>query len=148
MKTLYSSGIHIANVFIKGASIFYKKLKLGVVGRSETFSRLKAHISENDRTLWFHCASLGEYEQGLPVFQQLKEKYPIHKIVLSFFSPSGYEIRKDSPIADVVVYLPLDTKNNAKQFLNLVHPDLIVFVKYDIWPIFYKRFNNDNYELY
>ncbi|MCC1483814.1 3-deoxy-D-manno-octulosonic acid transferase [Winogradskyella immobilis] len=136
MKTLYSSGIHIANLFIKGASIFNKKLKLGVVGRSETFTRLKTHISEKDRTFWFHCASLGEYEQGLPVFQQLKEKYPTHKIVLSFFSPSGYEIRKDSPIADIAVYLPLDTKNNAKQFLDLVHPDLIVFVKYDIWPNF------------
>ena len=136
MKALYSTGIHIASTFIKGASLFNKKLKLGVLGRAETFSKLKTHIAKEDKTLWFHCASLGEYEQGLPVFQELRKKYPTHKIVLSFFSPSGYEIRKNTPIADVVVYLPLDSKTNAKHFLDLVHPDLIVFVKYDIWPNF------------
>ena len=134
MKALYSTGIHIANVLIKGAAFFNKKLELGVTGRSETFSKLKTHISKEDKTLWFHCASLGEYEQGLPVFEELRKRYPTHKIILSFFSPSGFEIKKHSPIADVVVYLPLDTKRNAKQFLDFVHPDLIIFVKYDIWP--------------
>lgn len=136
MKALYSTGIYFANVLIKGVSVFNKKLKLGVIGRSETFSKLKNHISKDDKTLWFHCASLGEYEQGLPVFEELKKKYPDHKIVLSFFSPSGYEIRKNAPIADVVIYIPLDTTPNAKQFLDLVRPDLIVFVKYEIWPNF------------
>ena len=68
----------------------------------------------NDKTIWFHCASLGEYEQGLPVFESIRKKYPSHKIVLTFFSPSGYDIRKNTPIADIVVYLPLDTKRNAK----------------------------------
>src|SRR5690606_4830872 len=110
------------------------KIKKGVEGRKETFAKLKNHISKTDKTLWFHCASLGEYEQGLPVFNALKPLYPDHKIVLSFFSPSGYEVRKNTPIADVVVYLPLDTKANAKQFLDLVHPDLVIFVKYEIWP--------------
>ncbi len=86
--------------------------------------------------LWFHCASLGEYEQGLPVFKELRKDYPKHKIILSFFSPSGYEIKKNNSIADVVVYLPLDLKKNAKQFLDLVQPELTIFVKYEIWPIF------------
>jgi 3-deoxy-D-manno-octulosonic-acid transferase len=134
LKALYSTGIYLANVFIKGVSVFNKKLKLGVIGRSETFSKLKNYISKDDKTLWFHCASLGEYEQGLPVFQELREEYPTYKIVLSFFSPSGYEIRKNTSIADVVVYLPLDTPVNAKRFLDIVHPGFIIFVKYEIWP--------------
>jgi len=114
--------------------MFNKKLSLGVKGRKETFELLKSKISSNDNTIWFHCASLGEYEQGLPVFEDIKAKYPKHKIVLTFFSPSGYEIRKNTPIADIVTYLPLDTKENAKRFLGLVHPELVVFVKYEIWP--------------
>jgi len=107
---------------------------LGVKGRAETFNRLNAVISTEDKVIWFHCASLGEYEQGLPVFEQIKSHYPNHKIVLSFFSPSGYEIKKHAPIADVVVYLPLDTTSNSKAFLNTIHPDLVVFVKYEFWP--------------
>ncbi|MBD0836248.1 3-deoxy-D-manno-octulosonic acid transferase [Aestuariibaculum suncheonense] len=113
---------------------FNQKIKKGVEGRRESFTILEKHISEKDKTLWFHCASLGEYEQGLPAFKVLRKHFKNHKIVLTFFSPSGYEIRKNSPIADVVVYLPLDAKQNAKRFINLVHPELTVFVKYDIWP--------------
>ena len=120
---------------------FNHKIKLGVKGRSETFKILTNNLSTEDRTLWFHCASLGEYEQGLPVFKELKKKYTNHKVVLTFFSPSGYEIRKNSPIADVVAYLPMDTKKNAKRFLNLVHPELTVFVKYDIWPNYLNELN-------
>ena len=119
---------------LKIISIFNHKIKLGVNGRKETFNVLKNNISETDKTLWFHCASLGEYEQGLPVFKELRKTYPSHKIVLTFFSPSGYEIRKNTDIADVVVYLPIDTKANAKRFLDVVRPELTVFVKYDIWP--------------
>lgn len=112
------------------------------MGRKNTFALLEKHLNNTDQTLWFHCASLGEYEQGLPVFSKLRKHYKNHKIVLSFFSPSGYEIRKNSPIADVVIYLPLDTKTNAKRFLNIIHPELTVFVKYDIWPNFLKELKN------
>ena len=80
-----------------------QKIKHGVIGRTHTFKTLKNALKTDDKTLWFHCASLGEYEQGLPVFKALRKHYKNHKIILSFFSPSGYEIRKDSPIADVVV---------------------------------------------
>jgi 3-deoxy-D-manno-octulosonic-acid transferase len=126
----------LASFVIKLLSFFNEKLKIGVLGRSETFSRLKSVIKPGDKTFWFHCASLGEYEQGLPVFEALKAKHPSYKIIISFFSPSGYEIRKNTKIADIVVYLPLDTKANAKQFLNIVNPDYIIFVKYEIWPNF------------
>jgi len=134
LKGLYSIGIYIASIIIKGVALFNIKLKQGVDGRKNTFSKLENSIKPKDKTFWFHCASLGEYEQGLPVFEALKAKHPDHKIVLSFFSPSGYELRKNAKITDVVVYLPLDTRTNAKRFLDLVHPDYIIFVKYEIWP--------------
>ena len=124
----------MTSLVLKVIALFNHKIKLGVKGRANTFNSLKNEIKKDDKTLWFHCASLGEYEQGLPVFNVLRKDYPKHKIVLTFFSPSGYEIRKNAPFADVVVYLPLDTKSNAKQFIKLVNPELTVFVKYEIWP--------------
>jgi len=131
---IYNIGLHIASFHLKIIALFNPKIKLGVIGRSQTFKNLEEKIALKDDVLWFHCASLGEYEQGLPVFKVLRERYKSYKIVLSFFSPSGYEIKKNTNIADVVVYLPLDTPHNAKQFLDIVHPNLTVFVKYDIWP--------------
>ncbi len=130
----YNISIYIAAFHLKLISLFNPKIKLGVLGRSQTFVTLSQQILKTDKTIWFHCASLGEYEQGFPVFKELRANYPSHKIILSFFSPSGYEIKKHTDVADIVVYLPLDTKANAKRFLDLVHPSYIVFVKYDIWP--------------
>ena len=98
--------------------------------------------------MWFHCASLGEYEQGFPVFKALIERYKQYQVVLSFFSPSGYEIKKNNSVGDVVIYLPLDTPRNAKRFLELVKPELVVFTKYDIWPNYLltlKKFNTKAY---
>ena len=103
-------------------------------GRTTTFSKLKSSLSEKDKVLWMHCASLGEFEQGRPIIEKLKSQYPTHKLVLTFFSPSGYEVRKNYEAVDVVCYLPLDTQKKAKQFLNLVHPELAIFVKYEFWP--------------
>lgn len=134
LKLFYSTGIYLASFFIKLIALFNPKLKKGVVGRKETFNKLKNEIKPSDKTFWFHCASLGEYEQGLPVFEGLKLKYPNYKVVISFFSPSGYEVRKNTKIADLVVYLPLDTRRNARRFLDLLNPNCIVFVKYEIWP--------------
>jgi len=135
---IYNIGIGITNFGLKCVAPFNKKIDLGVKGRANTFNVLKGGLNSNDKTLWFHCASLGEYEQGLPVFKELKKLYTHHKIVLSFFSPSGYEIKKDNSIADIVVYLPLDTVQNANKFLNIVKPELTVFVKYEFWPNFLK----------
>lgn len=134
LKGLYSIGIYLASFIIKIAALFNSKLKQGVLGRKQTFTKLENAIKPHDKTFWFHCASLGEYEQGLPVFEALVAKQPNYKVVISFFSPSGFEIRKNAKIADVVVYMPLDTTANAKRFLDLVHPDYTLFVKYEIWP--------------
>ncbi len=136
---IYNILISLTSLILKGIALFNTKISKGVEGRKQTFTVLENNISQTDACIWFHCASLGEYEQGLPVFKEIRKLYPKHKIVLTFFSPSGYEIRKNTEVADVVVYLPLDSKKNAKRFINLVQPDLTIFVKYDIWPNFLKE---------
>jgi len=108
-------------------------------GRKNVFSILQEKIKPSDKTIWFHSASLGEYEQGLPVIEKIKEEYPNHKIIVTFFSPSGYEVRKNNTVADVTAYLPLDTKSNAKKFLKLVHPELAFFIKYEFWLNYLKE---------
>ena len=115
-------------------AVFSPKIKLFVEGRKIVFTVLEEKIKLSDKTIWFHAASLGEFEQGLPVIEKIKEKFPSHKIVVTFFSPSGYEVRKNNKIADVTVYLPLDTKDNAQKFLKLVHPSMAFFIKYEFWP--------------
>ncbi len=109
-------------------------MKLFVDGRKETFSILEKSISKEDKVIWMHAASLGEFEQGLPIIEKLRIEKPSHKILVTFFSPSGYEVKKNTSAADVVVYLPLDTKVNVKRFLDITHPKLAIFVKYEIWP--------------
>tara|TARA_Y100000385_G_scaffold87177_1_gene89765 strand:+ start:87404 stop:88645 length:1242 start_codon:yes stop_codon:yes gene_type:complete len=111
-----------------------KKTQLGLRGRQKSLTVLKQILQPSDKVIWLHCASLGEYEQGLPVFEALKKQYQNHKFILSFFSPSGYEIRKKNPITDIVIYLPLDRKSRVNSFLKLANPKLVVFVKYDLWP--------------
>lgn len=134
MQILYTIVLFLAKGFIPIASLFNKKMALFYKGRQQTFQKLQQKIGKADQTIWMHCASLGEFEQGRPVLEKLKLEYPKHKLVLSFFSPSGYEVRKDYKIADVVVYLPLDTTKNAKRFLEKVHPSLVIFIKYEFWP--------------
>ncbi|MEM6516383.1 MAG: glycosyltransferase N-terminal domain-containing protein [Bacteroidota bacterium] len=131
---MYDIVIYSFGLVLRLLAFFNPKIKKGVMGRSQTFTRLKNNINPSEKTLWFHCASLGEYEQGLPVFKALRKDNPNHKIILSFFSPSGYEVRKNSEIADIAVYLPIDTKKHAIRFLDAINPELSVFVKYDIWP--------------
>jgi len=130
--------VQISWFFLKILALFNSKLKLFVKGRKHSFYLLDNAISKEDRTLWVHAASLGEYEQGLPIIEKLKNEYPLHKIVLTFFSPSGYEVKKNTTVADVVAYLPMDTKKNVAHFLKTVHPDIAIFVKYEIWPNYIK----------
>ena len=134
MFFIYSILVVLAEILLHVVAKFSPKMRLFVDGRKEVEAILGEKISANDKTIWFHAASLGEYEQGLPVMLKMKENYPTHKIVLSFFSPSGYEVRKNNAVADVTVYLPLDTKSNANRFLDLVHPEIIFFIKYEFWP--------------
>ena len=105
-------------------------------------------IQSNDKTIWFHAASLGEYEQGLPVIEVIKQKYPAHKIIVTFFSPSGYEVRKNNTVADVTIYLPLDTASNAKQFIQLVHPEMVFFIKYEYWPNYLNELKKQEIKTY
>jgi 3-deoxy-D-manno-octulosonic-acid transferase len=139
MLFLYNLAVSLAAFFLKIVALFSPKIKLFVEGRKNVFSILEEKIKADDKTIWFHSASLGEYEQGLPVIEKIKEKYPSHKIIVTFFSPSGYEVRKNNNVADVTIYLPLDTKNNAKKFLKLVHPELAFFIKYEFWLNYLKE---------
>lgn len=134
MSFIYNFILLFASQLLNILALFSPKLNLFVEGRKSVFETLKNKIQATDKTIWFHAASLGEYEQGLPVIEAIKQHYPNHKIVLTFFSPSGYEVRKNNTIADVTVYLPLDTISNAKQFLDLVHPEKVFFIKYEFWP--------------
>jgi 3-deoxy-D-manno-octulosonic-acid transferase len=124
---LYQAGISIA-------SLWNYKAKLWLNGRKNIFDRLRGELRAQDsKLIWFHCSSLGEFEQGRPVLENLKEQIPNYKFLLTFFSPSGYEIRKGYKGADWVFYLPLDSKKNAKIFFDIVNPVVAVFVKYDYW---------------
>ena len=119
MRAIYNILTHVAYAHLQLAKGFSKKLKLFVDGRNESFAILSSAIEPADETIWFHCASLGEFEQGMPIISAIKDTFPDHKIVLTFFSPSGYENKKKTPLADVVAYLPFDTKKNAKKFIRI-----------------------------
>ncbi len=134
LRFLYNILINIAWVGLKVVALFNAKIKLFVKGRKNSFPILKEKIASNSKSIWVHVASLGEFEQGLPILERLRTKYPEHKLVLSFFSPSGYEVKKNTTVADVVVYLPMDSNSKVKRFLNLINPELAIFVKYEVWP--------------
>ncbi len=134
MLYLYNILIILSIGVLKIVALFNPKIKLFIKGRKQSFKIILQNISKNDRVFWIHVASLGEYEQGLPLMEELKKKFPSHKIVLTFFSPSGYEIKKNNTIADVTIYLPMDTRANARKFIKMVHPEKAFFVKYEYWP--------------
>ena len=138
----------IAGFILRIIALFNPKIKLFIDGRKEVFKTLEEKIKPGDTTIWFHSASLGEYEQGLPIMEKIRLQYPSHKIVLTFFSPSGYEIRKNTKAADVTVYLPLDTKANAKKFMTLVKPEMVFFVKYEYWPNYLAELKKSNTPTY
>lgn len=139
MYFLYNILVQLTGFALKGVAFFNKKMALFVAGRKDVFKTLQATFEKNDRVIWFHCASLGEFEQGRPVIEQVRNQFNTHKILVTFFSPSGYEIRKDYDGADLVTYLPLDTQHNARRFLELAHPEMAIFIKYEFWPNFLKQ---------
>jgi len=133
MAFLYNLFIYFYFLSILIASIFNKKAAKWISGRKDIFNKLKKEIPSDKKIVWFHCASLGEFEQGRPLIESFKEKNPDYKILLTFFSPSGYGIRKNSVDADYVFYMPLDIRKNAKKFIEIVNPEFAVFVKYEFW---------------
>ncbi|OOG67179.1 3-deoxy-D-manno-octulosonic acid transferase [Flavobacterium sp. A45] len=148
MPFLYNLTILFTQFLLKIIALFSPKMKLFVDGRKDVFAVLEQKIATNDKTIWFHAASLGEYEQGLPVIEKIKDNYPTHKIIVTFFSPSGYEVRKNNTVADATVYLPLDTPKNAKRFLELVHPDFVFFIKYEFWINYLDQLQKQNIPTY
>lgn len=141
MKFIYNLFIQFFGLLIKFSSLFDAKAKKWIIGRKNIFAEIEKAISEDDKVIWMHTASLGEFEQGRPVLESLRKIYPDRKIVLTFFSPSGYEIRKDYDQVDHVFYLPLDTSRNAKRFVKLIHPELAIFVKYEFWYNYLNELN-------
>lgn len=148
MRLLYQLGIQTAAILLPFSKHFSSKMKLFVEGRTQSFSILKKNLIPDQKYIWVHVASLGEYEQGLPIMEAFKKKHPEYKIVLTFFSPSGYEIRKNNKIADITLYLPLDTKCNVQQFLDLVNPEMVFFIKYEFWPNYLNELKKRNIPTY
>ena len=148
MLFLYNLVVILASQLLKIVALFSPKMKFFVDGRKSVFETLAKTIQATDKTIWFHAASLGEYEQGLPVIETIKQQFPTHKIVITFFSPSGYEVRKNNNVADATVYLPLDTISNAKQFVELVHPEMVFFIKYEYWPNYLNELKKQKIKTY
>lgn len=141
-RFLYNLSVSLFSVAIRMAVPFSNKAKLWVTGRYDWKNRYKSINSTAGKTLWMHVSSLGEFEQGRPVLERFRQEYPDWHIILSFFSPSGFEIRKNYTGADSVVYLPADTPDNARAFLDIIRPDLVVFVKYDFWFNYLSELSN------
>lgn len=132
MHAIYNLFIGLYRIILRFLALFNRKIDTMLKGQKRCFDVLKT-IPSNEKIVWFHCASLGEFEQGRPLIERLKETNPEYKVLLSFYSPSGFEIRKDYSFADWVVYLPDDSESNAKRFVSLVNPYMTFFVKYEFW---------------
>ncbi len=133
MNTLISVGAALSAAIIRAASPFNEKARLWARGRQGVFRRLESTFTHDERPLWVHCASLGEYEQARPFIEKVKKESPDTKVLVTFFSPSGYEIRKNDTLPDYVFYLPIDTLRNARRFAEIVKPCMAVFIKYEFW---------------
>lgn len=130
---MYSFAIYLYMIVVAFVAIFNKRARKLAVGHRKAFSMLKRQIDKNARYIWFHAASLGEFEQGRPLMERLRREHPEYKILLTFFSPSGYEVRKDWDGADVICYLPLDTPTNVSIFFHYVKPEMLFLIKYEFW---------------
>ena len=133
MRNLYNIAIWFYALAVRIVAFFNPKVRLMWQGERDAYAKIESGLREGDRVVWVHAASLGEFEQGRPLIEKIKRGNPEYKILLTFFSPSGYEVRKNYAGADVIAYLPLDTARNAKRFVELVKPEKVVFVKYEFW---------------
>ena len=130
---IYNLAMYILELGVKLAALFSEKPAKMVKGHREVFDLLKSKVDPKAQYIWFHAASLGEFEQGRPLIERIRKEYPQYKILQTFFSPSGYEVRKNYDGADIVCYLPIDTPSNVKKFIDLVNPCMVFFVKYEFW---------------
>lgn len=157
MNLLYNTGICAAPFFIKVAGLFNRKLRLFSDGRRGLIERMRSgHAQkcagdvsgEKSKVIWFHCSSVGEFEQARPVIEWYRGNRPSYRILLTFFSPSGYELRKNYPLADWVYYLPMDTPSNARKFIGIFRPCKVIFTKYDLWYNYIAEAKRSGAELY
>jgi 3-deoxy-D-manno-octulosonic-acid transferase len=133
MRLIYNLGIRIFILIVKIASIRNPKAKKWIMGRKGLLKKIRKEKDQKEKVIWVHCASLGEFEQGRPLIEEIKRKYPDKKIVLTFFSPSGYEVQENYKNADFVYYLPADTRRNARRFIKYINPEVVFFIKYEYW---------------
>ncbi|WP_446785846.1 3-deoxy-D-manno-octulosonic acid transferase [Macellibacteroides fermentans] len=145
---MYSLIIHLYAFFIELISPFHKKARLMRLGQWKTNGILREKIDRNAKYIWFHASSLGEFEQGRPLIEKIKTEHPEYKILLTFFSPSGYEVRKNYGGADVVCYLPFDTPYRVKKFLDLSKPVMAIFIKYEFWDNYLSELKRRNIPVY
>ncbi len=148
MTFLYSTGIQLYYLLVWTASVFNKKARCWIKGRKQVFQKMESEIFDNQNIIWIHAASLGEFEQGRPIIEKIKENYPSYKILLTFYSPSGYEIRKNYEKADFIYYLPLDTRRNARKFVSLIKPRMVFFIKYEFWYHFLSELKENSIPVY
>ena len=148
MRVIYNIAIIKVRVLMFILKFFNSKIRSFNNERKNVLENLENSVSKNDNHIWIHVASLGEYEQGLPIFKEIKSLYKNHKIILSFFSSSGYEVRKNNSIGDLTIYLPLDSPYNAKKFISLLNLKMAFFVKYDFWPNYLQNLKNNNVPTY
>lgn len=148
MNLVYNISISFYSFLIFLVSPFNLKARQLKLGRKKSFALIRQNISKSDKTIWVHCASLGEFEQGRPLIESIKKLKPEYKILLTFFSPSGYEIRKNFEFADCICYLPADTPNNVRKFLELSKPELVFFIKYEYWFNYINELNSKKIPVY
>lgn len=148
MEFFYNIFMHFYAFCAWIASFFSKKIRKMVKGHRSTFRLIREGIKADDYVVWFHAASLGEFEQGRPLMERLRDEHPEYKILLTFFSPSGYEVRKDYKNADVICYLPFDTWGNVRRFLKAAHPNIAVFIKYEFWYFYLTRLRKHGVKIY
>lgn len=133
MRLIYNISIRLYLLAIRVAALFTPKAKQWLQGRKNFFEELQQSIKKEDEIIWFHVASLGEFEQGRPLMEAVKKLFPSHRTLLTFFSPSGYEAKKNYKGVDYIFYLPMDTRSNARKFVSIVKPKMVIFVKYEFW---------------
>lgn len=148
MIFLYNLGIKLYAFLIYIFHFFNKKAQLWVDGRRGLFSKIQTEVDRNQKHIWFHFASLGEFEQGRPVLEEIKKRHPQYPVIMTFFSPSGFELRKNFPMADHVYYLPIDSPGNAEKFVTLINPLVAIFTKYEYWYNYFHVLHQKKVPLY
>jgi 3-deoxy-D-manno-octulosonic-acid transferase len=146
---MYTFSIYLYSLLVRTAAFFgHAKAKLLAEGQKQVWTQIETRLQQGERYVWIHCSSLGEFEQGRPLMEDIRAQFPQYKILITFFSSSGYELRKNFDGADYVFYLPFDTRRNARRFIKLIHPEIIYFIKYEFWRNYLKIIKQQNIPLY